>query len=340
MQPKNIFKKVLKTAAYNIISREPLLDRARRNRLHDKTIVLMYHEIAEDRDDIDAWTVVRQSDFVRQMEYLSSHFRVVSLRDAIYQMSGTGGSVAQKPMAVVTFDDGYAGNRRVLLPIVKEMNLPVTIFIATRAIQDQSIYWYDRLINGLQGEQRVVLDLTHLSLGKYRINASKGSGNWREIERLLEDLKTLEPDRREKVSGDILRNAPVVKKTHSYHVAPLTIKELRELSECPLVNIGAHSHCHNLLTQLQDHDVESSVNKSKHLIESWIDRPIHHFAYPNGNYSDSVINIVKKSGLQCGLTTVAKPWKRGESLFAIPRMGIGRYDSFDYFKIKVSGGRV
>lgn len=339
MQPKNIFKKVLKSAAYKIISHESLLDRTRRNRLYDKAIVLMYHEIADDGDEIDAWTVVRKSDFVRQMKYLSTHFRVVSLRDAIDQMSGPDGSASQKPMAVVTFDDGYAGNRRVLLPIVKALNLPVTVFIATRAIQDQSIYWYDRLINGLQGEQRVVLDLTHLSLGKYRINASRGSENWREIERLLEDLKTLEPERREKVSGDILSDVPIAIKRDSYHVAPLTIKELRELSECPLVNIGAHSHCHNLLTQLQDHDVEVSVNKSKQLIESWIKRPIHHFAYPNGNYSDTVINIVKKSGLQCGITTVARPWEKGDSLFAIPRVGIGRYDSFDYFKIKVSGGR-
>ncbi|MCC7202306.1 MAG: polysaccharide deacetylase family protein [Nitrospirae bacterium] len=339
MLSRNIVKKILKASAYKIISLEALLSRKRKARLHGKAIVLMYHEIANDEDEIDAWTVVRKRDFLQQMEYLSNHFRVVSLRDAIAHMTEANGGAEQKPMAVVTFDDGYAGNRQVLLPIVKDMNLPVTIFIATRAIQDQGIYWYDRVINGLQGEQVIDIDLTYSSLGKYRINASKGSENWREMEKLLSDLKTLEPDKRENVVDDILSDVHITTKRHSYHVAPLTIHELRELSECPLVTIGAHSHCHNLLTQLQDYDIGISVNKSKQLIESWIERPIHYFAYPNGNYNDTVINMVKKSGLQCGLTTVARPWKMGESLFAIPRVGIGRYDSFDLFKIKVSGGR-
>ncbi len=338
MQSRNIVKKAIKASAYKIISHEALLGRIRRARLHDKTIVLMYHEIANDEDEIDAWTVVRKSDFIRQMEYLADHFTMVSLRDAINQMTESNGGNAQKPMAVVTFDDGYAGNRQVLLPIVKEMNLPVTIFIATRAIQDQSIYWYDRLINGLQGEQVIEIDLTYSSLGKYRINASKGSENWREIERLLSDLKTLEPDKREKVADDILSNAHMTTKRHSYHVAPLTIHELRELSECPLVTIGAHSHCHNLLTQLQNHDIESSLDKSRRLLESWIGRPIQYFAYPNGSYNETVIDIVRKAGFVCGLTTVAKPWEKENSLFDIPRVGIGRYDSFDLFRLKVSGG--
>ena len=88
---------------------------------------------------------------------------------------------------MVTFDDGYAGNYRVLLPIVKSMNMPVTVFVATKHIQDQSLYWYDRLINALQGEENI--SLNHLLLGKYRINQCKGAENWREIESFYRILR-------------------------------------------------------------------------------------------------------------------------------------------------------
>jgi len=338
MQPKNAVKKALKSIAYKVVSREPLLDLARRTTLRNKTIVLMYHEIANDHDEVDAWTVVKKSDFIRHMEYLSSHFRVVSLGEAIDRMSRPIEEPSPPtPMAVVTFDDGYKGNRSVLLPIIQSMRIPITIFIASKALHDQTLYWYDRLINKCNGNHFLVVDLTYLSLGKYRINAVRGSENWRQIERLLTDLKTLEPNTREKVVDDIIGDARFSQQHDAYQVAPLAIRELRELSECPLITIGAHSHCHNLLTQLSDSDIESSVKTSKQVLESWSDRPVRYFAYPNGTYNNTVIRIVQASGFQCGLSTVPKPWEKRESLFTIPRLGIGRYDSFDYFKAKISG---
>ena len=136
------------------------------------------------------------------MEYLSKHFNLVSLQDALQQINNPLNNGYDKPSVVVTFDDGYAGNYRVLLPIVKSMNMPVTVFVATKHIQDQSLYWYDRLINALQGEENI--SLNHLLLGKYRINQCKGAENWREIEAFI-DLKALEPAKREDVVEDIIK---------------------------------------------------------------------------------------------------------------------------------------
>jgi peptidoglycan/xylan/chitin deacetylase (PgdA/CDA1 family) len=121
-------------------------------------------------------------------------------------------------------------------------------------------------------------------------------------------------------------------------MAPLTIDEVRELAKCPYITIGAHSHCHNILTQLSVEETAESIRTSKALLESWIERPVTFFAYPNGNYSDAIVSSLKENGFQCSLTTAPRPWIRGESNFTIPRMGIGRYDSLDFFKIKASGG--
>ena len=308
----------------------------RKRKLRGSIIVLMYHEVAEDDHDIEAWTVVKRSDFVKQMEYIHDTFQVVSLDEAFQEIEND--QAIDKPTAVITFDDGYAGNKHIVLPIAKSMNIPLTIFVSTRAVQEQDVYWYDRLILALQGEREINVDLEHISLSRYCVNQSKGSKNWAEIERLLTDLKTLGPSSRERVVSDIIADLRGSTTSDSYAMSPLALTDLHELSDCPLITIGAHSHCHNILTQLSNEEVRKSIQTSKALLESWIKRPVIYFAYPNGNYNDMVVSCLKESGFKCGLTTVSRPWKRGESYFTIPRIGIGRYDSFDYFKTKISGG--
>ena len=330
-------KKLLRTTLHKALSFEPVLGNMRNSRLSQKTIVLMYHEVADDGDDIEAWTVVRKSDFMRQMEYVSAHFDVLSLEEALARMeNGTNGG--ERPSAVITFDDGYNGNRRVLLPIVKAMNLPVTVFVASRAVQEGLLYWYDRLISAFQDNTPRVLDLKRLSLGNYRINRCRGSENWREIDRLLRDLKGLGPHARAAAVESILGELRPSAGKKSFALGPLSTKELFELSESRLITIGAHSHCHNILTQLSGEEVRESVKTSKELLEKWTGRSMRYFSYPNGNYNDTVVDIVKDLGFKCSFTTVSRPWSKEDPVFTIPRIGVGRYDSIENFKIKVSGG--
>ncbi|MBI5586780.1 MAG: polysaccharide deacetylase family protein [Deltaproteobacteria bacterium] len=330
-------KRLLRTTLHKGISFEPVLGRMRNSRLSQKTVVLMYHELGDDCDDIEAWTVVKKSDFIRQMEYVCAHFDVLSLEDALARMEN-GTNAGARPSAVITFDDGYNGNRRVLLPIVKAMNLPVTVFVASRAVQEGLLYWYDRLISAFQGNTLRVLDLKRLSLGNYRINRYRGSENWREIERLLRDLKEMGPHARAAAVESILVELGPSAGNGSFSLGPLSTDELLALSESRLVIIGAHSHCHNILTQLSGEEIRESVRTSKELLEKWTGRSMRYFSYPNGNYNDTVVDIIKDLGFKCSFTTVARPWSKEDSVFTIPRIGIGRYDSIENFKIKVSGG--
>lgn len=329
-------KRVVKKAVYRAASWEPMLRARRKRKMRDSVIVLIYHEVAEDDRDIEAWTVVKKSNFVKQMEYLHDTFQVVSLGEA-FQLIEKGQAI-HKPTAVITFDDGYAGNKHIVLPLAKSMEIPLTIFVSTRAAQEQIVYWYDRLILALQGEKEININLEHVLLSRYCINRSKGARNWAEIERLLRDLKTLEPSLKESIVADIIDDLRGSTGSGPYTIAPLTVSDLQELADCPLITIGAHSHCHNILTQLSREEMTKSIQTSKALLESWIRRPVNCFAYPNGNYNDMVVSSLKESGFKCSLTTASRLWKRGESYFTIPRIGIGRYDSLDYFKVKISGG--
>jgi len=320
---------------YRLAAWEPLFGFVRKRRLGGKVAVLMYHELAEDDDDVEAWTVVKRTDFMRQMDYLRTKFDVVSLSQAIARMAQP--NQAARPMVVLTFDDGDRGNREVLLPIIEALDLPVTIFVATRQVEDQRSYWFDRMVNALQVDVPVTITFPGTLPTAYVINKTRGAQNWAQIELLLSALKHLEPTRREQVVDVIIEN---IGRQHPrpYTIAPLTISDVQDMAECPLVTIGAHSHCHNILTQLDRQMVQESAARSKQLLESWTGRKVSYFAYPNGNYNETVISAVAAAGFDAALTTTPQLWDRADPLFALPRIGIGRYDSLDVFKINLVGG--
>lgn len=294
----------------------------------------MYHEIAEDNEGMDVWTIVRKSDYMRQMQYVQNHFEVISLCEALRRLRD---NTVNEPTIVVTFDDGYACNKSVLLPIVECMDIPITIFISTGFVMEQKLYWYDRLLEALTNVSPMKLDLLRHGLSVYEVNRTYGAANWLEKERLLSDLKRLNPEQREKVVTEVISLIPKMINDECRYIAPLTIEDVLALSQCPLVTIGAHTHCHNILTQLSDDSMKNSVQRSKDLLELWTGKKINYFAYPNGNYNENIIGNVRGMGFVCALTTRSAPWTMKDSLFAIPRIGVGRYDSFDTFKAKISG---
>lgn len=294
--------------------------------------VLMYHEVLEDEQEVDAWTVVRASEFRKQMEYLKRHYVVVSL-DAARELMKNGDWTRSK-YAVVTFDDGYEGNRRVVLPVMEALNLPFTVFCATGAIEQGEPYWWDRVIHSaLACRKRIIL--TDILLGTYDFGSRlRGESRWCEIQRLLSDLKSVERKRREQIVRAIARQSD--ESQQSIPLRPMSPKQVRDLSGAGLVTIGAHSHTHDILTQLSAEEAGDSILRSKEKLEAWTGRRVKYFSYPNGNYSPALMRAVASAGFTAAVSTEERTWKRTDDIYAIPRIGIGRFDTISLFKAKVS----
>lgn len=324
-----------KQLLYSSLSTDLVLGPLRDLTAPSKITLLAYHELLEDDVDVEAWTVVRKGEFLRQLDYLDRYYEIVSLDQALARRDAPSGS---RPLAVITFDDGDSGNATVLLPLVEKLQIPVTVYIATRQIADQTPYWFDQVINAVQVDDTIEVDLRRFSLDVYRFNATRGAKNWSEIERLLEALKSLPPDARVDAVGTALAQLPSGDAPKRGQIRPMTMADVKALAACPLITIGSHSHCHNLLTQIPAAAAEASVRKSKELLETWTGKPVQHFAYPNGSHDDSIVKIVQRAGFRSAVTFDAGLWSRETSPYRIPRMSVGRYDSLEKFKLNLVGG--
>jgi peptidoglycan/xylan/chitin deacetylase (PgdA/CDA1 family) len=314
-----------------LLATEPLLRRARR-RSPPGITVLMYHEVLGDDDLAEAWTAVRVSELRRQIDYLKSGFDILSIDEAMSRGD------SRRPAAVLTFDDGGAGNHRHLLPIVEETRVPVTVFVSTGHVESGRLYWFDRVVNALQVLAPVSLDMRDVGLSMYAVGPPSGANNWAQIQRLLVDIKAAGVERNEELAGVVEERAKAAGGAVRAPLQPMTVNQVRELAACSLVTIGAHSHAHSLLTQMSASDTTADVAKSRRMLQEWTGQSVEHFAYPSGEYDPRVRENVVSCGFRTAVTTEKRLWRSGCDPFAIPRMSVGRYDSASVFRLALGGG--
>src|SRR3989344_8588294 len=86
---------------------------------------------------IIAFHTVNPDYFESQMEYLKKNYNVVTLQEAIKDMS--------KKQVAITFDDGYKNNYLYAYPVLKKLKLKATVFVTYDFISKDTFTWWDRL---------------------------------------------------------------------------------------------------------------------------------------------------------------------------------------------------
>ena len=327
----------MKSLIYKAAAHEKVLSRARVTALGGVT-VLMYHEIGPDHDDRDAWQVVRQSDFRAHVSYLRKHYEIVSLDTAV-ELIGVGANLS-RPTVVITFDDGLRGNHQHLFPLVKELSIPVTIYIATKQVENQQTYWFDRIVNALDVPCEVQIDLSRWELGAFSVRRRRGHKRWSDIQRVLMALKT----RPESAASDAAEyiESELAHLTHSpasgSSLVPMSVPMVQELAAHPLVTIGSHTHGHELLPYIPREEALATIDEASSRLRAWTGQVPRHFAYPSGYNDEATRDLVESRGFVTGVGTQAGLWTPQDDLMAIPRISVGRYDSIDKFKVNTLSG--
>jgi len=103
---------------------------------HSGLRILCYHRISSDKDEL----AVSPSAFRAQMELmLQTGAKPQTLDDAV----DTVGDEMLGRHVCVTFDDGYYDNLENAIPVLRDLGIPATIFVATKLIDGSApVYWY------------------------------------------------------------------------------------------------------------------------------------------------------------------------------------------------------
>jgi len=266
-------------------------------RVFDRPVlsILIYHQVLPAFDTLRPQVPVAE-DFNWQMALLSRYCSPLSLSEGLARLRD--GSLPPRAVAM-TFDDGYADNLAVALPILKKWDIPATVFVATEFL-DSGIMWNDLVLEALKHTRLSRLSLPHIDMENLELGSP--SSRHAAAMQLLKALKHLPPPER-------LAAVERVCDACDYHERPrlmMTPDQLRELSDAG-IEIGAHTCAHPILASLQPEDAAREIRTSKDDLETLLQRRVRYFAYPNGrpglDYGSGHVEQVKDAGFEAACST-------------------------------------
>lgn len=251
--------------------------------------------------------------FAEQMDWTAEFCNVLPLPDAITMLAR---NALPSCAACVTFDDGYANNLEIALPILQARGLPATVFVAVDAVE-RGIMWNDLVIEALRraGSQA---DLSDLGLGGVQLTDDEERA--RAVTQTLGKLKYLPMrDRWDRANA-------LWKRFAAADVPPrlmMTPEQVRILGDAG-VDVGGHTVNHPILATLTDAEAKEEISGCRAWVASATGRPPRSFAYPNGrpglDYKPRHAAMVREAGFSVAVTTAWGCATHRMDPFELPRI--------------------
>ena len=308
--------------AKRILHHSGLLGLVRLARSHAGGIVLRYHALTETAAPVvyAAPSICMPiAAFRMQMAFVKRAYAVMPLDDLVSAMVD-GGKLPARALAI-TFDDGYADNHRLGLPVLRELGLPATIYVATGAVEDATPFW--------------VSAVRALALGARTETVPMPDGGERRLD---------EPGGREAASGALTRElVPVAAEARTVWLGETARKvgvdlaralagtmldwsQIRELAAAGWT-IGAHTVTHSNMALVDEARAEAEIAESRDALAAATGTDVRHFCYPNSGgrhpyFAPSVTGVLRKLGFRSATTSRPGPLRPGVDPFLLPRLGV------------------
>lgn len=299
------------------------------------SICLIYHRVV-DLDTDHHMLAVHPERFRQQLLHLKENFRILTALELHGYLESRN---VPADAIVITFDDGYADNYLHMLPIVEELQVPVTLFVATDLLGTSREFWWDEL-------ERIFFDLTghpsHLDFpwqgGSIRFSTDSSTARRQTCSQLHDMVKRLKPAERESCL-DCLRGwvgtGAEGRPTHRV----LARDDLARLSRSPFITIGAHSRSHTALSILTAEEQAAEITGSKRILEETTGRAVDFFSYPFGtrqDYSAETPALCRQAGFKGSYANFRGHIFKSTDPFQIPRMLVRDWE-IDTFRHRVGG---
>ncbi|WP_163834594.1 polysaccharide deacetylase family protein [Spartinivicinus ruber] len=273
--------------------------------------ILIYHRVLAEPSERGTG-MLDASTFRWQMNLINEHFNVLPLSEAIELLQHN--SLPPRAIAV-TFDDGYADNATVALPILQELQIPATFFVASGFL-DGGCMWNDQVSEAIYRTEQTDISLTDLRLQRLSLNTM---GDRRQAARyLVKQLKHRPFEQRQQLVAEIVKRSNVVPPKDLM----MTSSQVKQLHQAGM-EVGAHTCHHPILQQINKDQAEQEIADSKRQLEAIIGAPVNLFAYPNGkpkqDYGIEHVKMMRRLGFKAAVTTAWGVATANSDIYQLPR---------------------
>jgi peptidoglycan/xylan/chitin deacetylase (PgdA/CDA1 family) len=233
----------------------------------------------------------------KHFRVLKKFYTIISLSDFLRARTDGTSGTLPPKSLVITFDDGHKGNY-LLKPVLEKHNIPVVIFLCSAIVGTNRHFWWQ-----------------HPAI------------------RNIKSLKTRPDEERLKILGDLGFD-----ETREYEDPQgLTKEEIASLAGSPLVNLQSHTLTHPCLPQCSDDKAFHEISDSKRDLETSYSLDIYALAYPNGDYTEREIALLRKSGYLCGLTCDPGFNDAATPLYELRRLSMNSNSDTSELLVRASG---
>jgi peptidoglycan/xylan/chitin deacetylase (PgdA/CDA1 family) len=281
--------------------------------------ILRYHAICgpDGHEYADPSICVTPAAFEAQVAYLASHYRIVSLPEAV--RTWRSGRPLPLNAIAITFDDGYADN----LPaarVLQRFGATGTFYITAGCLSGEAPFW--------PAELRQLV--TRIAAPGIRL-VSSGANLWIPCATAIERRQAIRTLSRLFKSNPILVRERLRDELRQQAGSPvlaspmLTWDEVRQMHALGMT-IGAHTVTHPNLPSAGLADARREIEESRARLEREVGARVTMFSYPNGGaeryMTKEIARIVEGAGFEAATTSrngVARP---GSDLYALERVQV------------------
>ena len=308
-------------------------------------LILMYHRILPLEDERvtveEPGMVVSPATFKEHLTAISRYFEFVTLSDWLDRRS-KGLSLPIKACAI-TFDDGWADNYEFAFPVLQTLQVPATIFLVADMIGSAKQFWPERLARlartiSLQSPDKwSEPTIQWLRTATTDFDFTNQPPTTEQISQLVAHAKqfTDEEVQQRLESAEAIFNLTASPSKPSL----LDWQQMTAMVDTGLVEAGSHTCNHiRLNDNVSNVIIEHEIIGSKHTIEQRIGRTVKTFCFPNGDYSEHALKLVRDN--YQGAVTTASGWNTIHTDgYLLNRIGIHQDISADQtaFLARVSG---
>jgi peptidoglycan/xylan/chitin deacetylase (PgdA/CDA1 family) len=273
--------------------------------------ILIFHRVLPATDPLFPREMTAAT-FRERMLWVRECAVVLPLADAVSALQR--GRLPPRALSI-TFDDGYADNAAVALPILRELGLHATFFVTTGTL-DGGRMWNDTVIEAIRGARAPTIALECAGLGDREV--ATVAAKRQVIGELLTAFKHLPPAERAAKAAAVASACGAALPDDLM----MTRGQVRSLVAAGM-DLGAHTVSHPILSALDESTARSEIAAGRDALYALARVPVRLFAYPNGSptndYRRLHVDMVRSLGFTAAVSTAWGAARRGDDPFELPR---------------------